>query len=335
MLLASQGRAQSIPSAWKTAADCEQYRQGITTAVKTKIAKLLSDDTETQKYVRNWFIEQVTATQPPSASFMDIYADVLNNALENLVDPKNAPGGKPVSIRVRLNAAIINQAIAQRAGNARQSTVTFTLMHDPCAAVVLWGVKAARYELAAQLGQVLRDPDLIEAIVDAVKAHPDSGAIADEAFLAFTLDPTDRDLKYTSDAALKELISKIIELLTFRLTLFADTSPSDLYAESHAVTFLSRQKIHDLETPDQQLKVKNLLYDYLAACSKLLVGPDAPNKTELLDLIHQIGRALFVIAQHESNAALKDASEPITGISPDSKPGELEQRLSAVRAAIH
>ena len=116
----------------------------ITNAVKAKLPKLLSEDAETQKYARQWYIEQVTATEPPSASFMDVYADVINNALLNLIDPKNQSGGKAPAIRLRLNVAIINAAIAQRAGNARQSTLTFTLLHDPCDAIVLWGIKGSQ-----------------------------------------------------------------------------------------------------------------------------------------------------------------------------------------------
>jgi hypothetical protein len=300
-LLSCQGRAQSIPSSWKTAGDCEQYRAQITAAVKLKLPRLISEDGETAKYARNWFVEQVTATQTPSASFMDVYADVVNNALENLVDPK-LNGGKPVSLRVRLNAAIVNAAIAQHTSNARQATATNTFLHDPSEAVVLWGIKAAKFELPTQLAQlaVMRKPDLVAGIIDAVRAHPDSGAIADEAFIALSLDVTDRDLRNT-----------------------------------YAVVFLTRTKVWDLETADQQQKVMELLYSYLEASTKLLLNPASTNHDELLNLIRQVGRAFEAIADVKADPALKKAAELTVAIGPETKSDDIDTRLSTLKAAIH
>jgi hypothetical protein len=336
-LITCRAQAQSIPSIWKTASDCEQYRTRITDAVKAKLAKLQSEDPETQKYARQWYIEQVTATQPPSASFMDVYADVINNALLNLLDPKNQPGGKPPSIRLRLNIAIINAAIAQRAGNARQSTLTYTLLRDPCEAVVLWGVKAAKFELMVQLAQpdVMRKPDLTRAIIEAVKTHPASGAIADEAFIALTLDVTDRDLRNTPETAVAGLIPQIIDLATFRVSQFGDSAPPNLFADGYAIVFLTRTKVWNLESPAQQQQVMDLLYNYLVATSKLFLDPAALNHDELLNLIRQVGRAFEAIAEVKADPALKKAAELVVSISADTKSDEMDARLSALKAAIH
>jgi hypothetical protein len=335
-LLSCQGRAQSIPSSWKTAGDCEQYRAQITAAVKLKLPRLISEDGETAKYARNWFVEQVTATQTPSASFMDVYADVVNNALENLVDPK-LNGGKPVSLRVRLNAAIVNAAIAQHTSNARQATATNTFLHDPSEAVVLWGIKAAKFELPTQLAQlaVMRKPDLVAGIIDAVRAHPDSGAIADEAFIALSLDVTDRDLRNTSSDAISGLIPQLIDLAKFRISLFADASPPDLFADGYAVVFLTRTKVWDLETADQQQKVMELLYSYLEASTKLLLNPASTNHDELLNLIRQVGRAFEAIADVKADPALKKAAELTVAIGPETKSDDIDTRLSTLKAAIH
>ncbi len=339
-LISSRAAAQSIPSIWKTASDAEGHRAEIARAVDAKIAKLQSDDTEAQKYARQWLIEQAGTTQSPTASFLDVYADVINNALENIANPKKAPTTQPISIRIRLNAAIINAEVAKRANNARQSVATATFLRDPSEAVVLWGMKAAKYELASQLAQpaVMRRPDLLRAILDAVRAHPGSGAIAAEAYLALSLEKADPNLRLTSDDSIKELIPQIMDLANFRLSLFADAAPPDLFADGSAVVFLTRTKVWNLETSDQQQKVMDLLYNYVAAGGKLFNDPAVTDdRSELLDFIHQIGRAFIAIAVVKDNSLtspLKKAADAIYGISPDTKPEDFDLRLKALKAAI-
>jgi len=51
---------------------------------------------------------------------------------------------------VRLNLAIINAAIAQHDTNARLVASTADFLADPSGMVVLWGMKAAKYELAGK-----------------------------------------------------------------------------------------------------------------------------------------------------------------------------------------
>jgi hypothetical protein len=52
--------------------------------------------------------------------------------------------------------------------------------------------------------------------LDAVRAHPDSGPIADEAYQALTLETADPTLRATSNPAIQEVTAAILHLATFR-----------------------------------------------------------------------------------------------------------------------
>jgi hypothetical protein len=181
----------------------------------------------------------------------------------------------------------------------------------------------------------MQKPNLVAGVIDAVKAHPDSGALADEAFIALSLDVTDPNLRNTAPAAITTLIPQVIDVATFRVSQFGDSSPPDLYAERYAVLFLVRTKVWDVETPDQQQKVMDLLYNYLAAASKLLLDPAATNHDELLNLTQTIGKAFEAIADVKADPALKKAAELIVSIAPDTKSDEIDTRLRALKDSIH
>ena len=99
-------------------------------------------------------------------AYLDAYAQILNRELLTLK-------GNP-SARVRLNAAIVCALVAQQANNAHLKDAAVMFIQDPSEAVVLWGIKAARWIIPAQLGQVAAQPDLglVNEIVPAVQKHP-------------------------------------------------------------------------------------------------------------------------------------------------------------------
>ena len=130
--------------------------------------------------------------------------------------------------------------------------------------------KAAKFELPVQLAQpaVMQKPDLTVAIIQAVKAHPANGAVADEAFIALTLDAAHR-LRNTPSPAIIGLIPQIIDLERFG---FLSSVIRPLPTFLPMVTRLnswSAPRYGIWNRPAQQQQVMDLLYSYLAAASKL------------------------------------------------------------------
>ena len=321
---------QNIPSNVKTAADAEPYRKQIATVIANRLIKLKSDDPADS---RKWFGDQVAKSATTTASFLDVYAEEVNKAIQNALHPIPAPPTPP-PFQVRLNLAIINAAIAQHDTNARLVASTADFLADPSGMVVLWGMKAAKYELAGNLKQqkAFRKADLIKAILDAVRAHPDSGPIADEAYEALTFYVADSALTATDAAAIKEVIPAIFDLMNFRLSLFAAAPPPALFGDGKAVGFLARTKVWDVETPAQQAKALDVYCKFLEADAKLVLVVE--DHAELLESMHQIGRAMLVIGAVKANPALDTAATQLSGISAESTQENIDQRVKAMRDAV-
>jgi hypothetical protein len=100
------------------------------------------------------------------------------------------------------------------------------------------------------------------------------------------------------------------------------------------VVFLTRTKVWDIETPQQQQTVLDTFYKFLEASAKSMSDPDIDDHTPMLDCARQIGRALETIAIIKSSTELKTAAEQILGITPESKPDDIDARLKAVRDVI-
>lgn len=321
---------QNILSNVKTALDAEPYRKQIATVIANRLVKLKSDDPLES---RKWFGDQVAKNPTTSASFLDVYSDEVNTAIQNALHPKPAPP-TPLPFQLRLNLAIINAAIAPHDTNARLAQSTEDFLNDPSGAVVLWGMKAAKYELAGTLKQqkTLRKAALIKDILAAVRAHPDSGPIADEAYDALTFNSADSALTATSADAIKEVIPAIFNLMNFRLSLFAAAPPPALFADGKAVGFLARTKVWDLETTAQQASAMGVYCKFLEADAKLVLV--VADHAELLESMHQIGRAIVVIGSVKANPSLSAAAPQLSGITAESTQENIDQRVKAVRDVV-
>jgi hypothetical protein len=323
-LMCSPVSAQmSLLTTYKTAADAEQYRKAIATIVGNQMAKLTSDDPAAS---RKWFGDQVAQNQNPSPSFLNVYGDIVNDAVKKVLGTQPPP-----SLGVRLNLAIINANVAARANNATQAAATADLLNDPSAAVVLWGMKAAKYELAPWLAQpkALRKGNLTKAILDAVRAHPDSGPIAEEAYSALTFEATDPTLRSTAPAVIQEATVAVLQMAALRTSLFNADPPPELFADGRGVVFLARTKVWGLNNAAQQKQVMDTLYKFLESTGKVIPNPGTNDVGPMVDFVRQIGRAIYSISPE-----LKPAADQIAGIGSETKADDIDTRLKAIRATI-
>jgi hypothetical protein len=319
--------ALTLPNVIRTAASAEIFRPQIKTYVNTQVAGL-SGTATAQHAARESLIDTATAAPTPSASFMDVYADELNQALLALADSPD--------VRVRLNAAVANAEVAQRAGNARLAPVTAKFMADKAEAIAMWGLKAARFIIPVQLSvpAVMRQPNLLPLVIGVVKTHPDSAPVVEEAYLALTLNGSPGAQQHPSPDIIAELTPKLLELLAYRATLYGDTAAADPAAEDEALVFLTRTAIWHVQTPPTQQQIMDDIYALAVGISKFATQPEAVDHEELINQLKRIGRAFQVIADQKASDPLRKAAAEVAEISRDTPAADIQKRLDDLGAAI-
>ncbi|HTW94602.1 MAG TPA: hypothetical protein VMD30_07405, partial [Tepidisphaeraceae bacterium] len=122
-------------------------------AAVASVCTMMADDTHpaTQSACRDWLVlglSDSTGTAD-AASFLQIYAQSINNHLLNLVKSPNA------SVRLKILAGIVAARVGDASLNAETMDLASQLMQDPSPAVVLEGIKAAAPVVPAAMGSPL------------------------------------------------------------------------------------------------------------------------------------------------------------------------------------
>src|SRR5690606_22426831 len=121
----------------------------------------------------------------PGPAYLDAYARTLNEALTKLPED--------ISIRARLNAAIVTARVADAANNYHLANAVIRFINDESIPVALWGVKASEYVLPQELSNPLyaNEPKVLRAIQQVLEGNP-PGPIVDEAYESLRLRIIDR-----------------------------------------------------------------------------------------------------------------------------------------------
>ena len=235
---------------------------------------------------------------PATTTYLANFTTVLNReALALLAANKD--------VRVRLNVAIV---VARVAGNAQNAwlgpTIESLLAADKKEPVVLWGMKAA--------GSVLPQPGgapdkLLKAMLAAVKAHPSSGPIADEAYAALqptALAPSHDSIKFMQD---------IFEL---RIKSYASGVPVDPTVDRRPSNFLTAggaQGMWTLSNPVEQKRTAQLISDLLDSAAKQadVTTASADAREQLVYLINSTAQAVQVVAGNVNNTGLQATARAV------------------------
>lgn len=316
--------AQRLPTTTKLAGTMTPaLTDAINQFVQGQAKGLSGENAAIQKASRQALIDQVSGSGSPA--FFDAYADAVNGALLPLASDAN--------LRVRLNAAIANGEIAKRVNSARQAKATLAFMNDKSDPVALWGLKAAKYVIPplTLLPAQLRTAKLFPGVVDAVKAHNDSGPIIEEAYQALTLDDFKNVQPPNLKASIAEVLPDTYRLLEYRITLYANGVPASPLADNYGTLFLTRQHAWDAETAaQQQLTIKDL-FGLVAALGGLLGNNNIQNRDELVNLIRPTGRAFQVVADALQDQELHKAAVEIAEITADTPIDEVAKRVSDLK----
>jgi hypothetical protein len=270
----------SIPVEYKNTPDATPFRAKIRQFIDGQLDKMSSDDASVLKAARDKLISESAATGS-SSSFFDVYTQELNSAVVALLAKDPLP-----RLRIRLNLAVMIEAVAQNAKTNQVEGAVIKLINDPTDVVALWGMKAARPVVAAMLAGTPDPKDkLVLAILPAVKAHAKAGYVAAEAYPA--LIPGN-----VNATTLAIILDPLIDILKFRTTLYLTGIPDDPEAETSVASFLSSKPVRDMisNNPQQEQQIMQALVDLIS-----VAGQQA--QTAAKADLEQINTTLLFVAQ--------------------------------------
>ncbi|HEX8525028.1 MAG TPA: hypothetical protein VF669_22445 [Tepidisphaeraceae bacterium] len=263
------------------------------------------------------------------------------SALATELDKQLLPLAKNQNLTIRLNAAIVAARVAQYANNAQLANTVLAFVNDQAEPVTLWGVRGARWIIPNLLGGPFANPkhQLISAVVNAVKAHPEgiaAGWIASDAYEALGLDLNDPNrAKKVTPAMIAGTVEPMQNLLAVRADLYKTQVPANTVADRSGMNYLVNARVWTAQNAQQQTRTVQLLSDLMSLAVQQAVAQaqanNASDASELLLTVSQAAKALSVAAAGAQEPALNNAVTPATAIG---KTTSAEQAASLVNAVF-
>jgi hypothetical protein len=268
--------------------------------VNKNVTNLLNDtDTAAQTNARNNLTAATsTAGAPASPTFLFEYGMALNNEFLPKLGPKSS-----LSVRQRLNIAIVTARVAYASSNVALQLTTIQLINDPAEPVMLWGLKAAQPQMPVVLSSKIPGqpvPSLLKAIKPAVFNHP-SGPVFAEAYQALTaVDPL--------------VAQELMKLWGNRLAQYQGKEPPDDPAvDSLPVFTLTKAPMWKtvLTNKKLQTQVMQMISDQTAVAAEWADQTPAGDKhDQLVKLMVQCAGGCAVVGKNQNIPGLVTAATP-------------------------
>jgi hypothetical protein len=285
----------------RTATDETANRPLIAQYVQSELAIIAQDaDPKKTSTARDSLIDEIRGLVDPSPAFLDAYeAELLTQMPPLLANP---------SVRVRLNAAIVVAEVAAKSQDAQLSNLIITELNDASEAVVLWGLKAAHEVIPPALGVPNLKVQLITAVIKAAQRLA-SGPVISAAYRALAVGDQ-------PPAQPAELITPVQNLLAWRIQQYATATPPEPPADARGTKFLTERNVWLTQTPRQQRTTVQLIVNLIgAAAADFSSAQPGDDRDELIDLLSEAGKAIYVIGLTTSDSALELASTPLSQIT--------------------
>lgn len=325
ILLTSGAAFGQLTDVVKKAANADNA--AIARHVDAAVKNLAVDDPDKQARGRDDLIKGVELDEPGgqlSPVYLDAYAGAVAKALAPLTTHED--------MRVRLNAAIANARIAERAGNTRLSDVTVRFINDKTLAVSLWGVKAARSMLPAALSAGGSNNPLLAAILQAVQRYG-YGPIVSEVYDALSLNIISANPK-PSPAVVKGAVPEILRVFRARVDSYGGGVPPDPAIDNIASEFLSFGPVWQQMPNPQKIEAVQAMIDllsYVAQHSQFIEGED---RQTLIPVFKRTGAALQVIGDASKNPPVSVAARQVSQVTTATDGSEVVQRAATLSAAL-
>jgi hypothetical protein len=328
-----------ITAAAKTSLNQSTYADEITQKVSAEVQKMAENasDAGTVKMTREWLV----AENPPAASapYQQNYAAALNAAFMNVL----GQGDPPVNFRI--NTGIV---ISKLSGPKESLAPTvIKLLQDKCAAVVLWGNRAA----GAMFPLAMRNPNgtfsaaggvgskVLDAIVASLSAHldgPMSGDIADAAFKA--VNPRFWDVEkgvMPPSAAMAMLADANLKMQSARIDVYKNTGvPENPLADTYPSYLLLKQDAWSGMTQQQQLQAAQNAVDLVSLMGQRFVNKAANPNQDLMTAIQELGRWIQELGARLNNPGVQAAGNQVKTLNPTMPAKTITDACDSVYAAL-
>ena len=285
-------------------ADAAAIQRHVDAAVKN----LSSDDAEKQAKGRDDIAGGVVLADPaamPSPVFLDAYAAAVAKAL--------TPLAQHADMRVRLNAAIANARVAERAGNTRLMDLTVRFINDKTSAVALWGVKAARSMLPTVLGLGQNNNPLLAALAQAVQ-RVGFGPIVTEVYDALSLNIVQANPKPPPNVV-KGAAGEMLRVFRIRVNGYAGGVPPDPAVDNVASEFFSFSVVWQQLTPPQRVEAVQAMADLLSLAAQHSQFMEGEDRQVLMPIFKRTGARPPGDRRRAEERPVSTAAKEVTRIS--------------------
>lgn len=290
------GVVWGAPSAWadlpndiRTSQNASSQASAITNYVEALVKTIRGPDAKAASDARRELCEQVEnrpGGPQVAAGFQLTYAGIVVNAIQPML--------KSPEVADRLNAAIIVYRLCNATKLPSLQPAVQTLLADESEAVALWGVKSAGTLIPSVLstGFTSNNEKLTTGILEAVKKHPESGPIIQDAYKALDVSGVS-GLPLAGVAKAAEAMN---QLLAFRIQLYIKGIPVDIHADRDPTLFL--WKVVSSNDPELAKKsVQNLINLLAVTAQRFVETPGGEVKDRLKRVCESAAASLIVIFQ--------------------------------------
>lgn len=325
-LVATTTLAADLPADVRTAGDASPFRGPIDKFNAEQVERLRQHN-EDSRSARDELSRQAESTPglQVSASFQLVYTESVIAAVSPLLNNKQ-------SVEDRLNAAIIIARNASATKSLNMQPAVVTLLADESPAVALWGVKAAGSLLPTVLqgGLAAAREQLTSGIVNAVKNHPTSGPIVQDAYRALDLSGVTPALPA---AGLNKATDAMNAILAERVNQYVVAVPTDVQVDRDPANYLWRSPVlAAAQAKQREESVQNLVNLLAVAGARAQQAKVAAERDNLQRVAEAAAGALQNIMTNMNNPAAAAAFRPFLRMG-QLAPGQFQQNLQAAIGA--
>lgn len=310
-----------LPNDVRTDQNAQQHAPAITQYVDSLVKTIRGNDAKAASDARRELCDQ-PQNKPGgptvSASFQLTYAGIVDKAIQPML--------KSEEVADRLNAAIIIYQLANATKSMSLQGSIQTLLNDESEAVALWGVKSAGAMIPTVLSLAANanNEKLTAGIVGAVKKHPTSGAIAQDAYRSLDVS----GVTGLPPAGITKAVDAMNDLLAYRVELYVKGLPPDLQADRDPTNFL--WKVVSTSPNSTPKSVQNLVNLLSVSAQRYIEAPNGEVRDRLRKVGEGAASSLIVIFQTLSKPEVVTAYSPLKnwGI------GSPNQLLPATNSAV-
>ncbi|HMO24724.1 MAG TPA: hypothetical protein PKB10_00495, partial [Tepidisphaeraceae bacterium] len=312
----AMGQAPTLPEGAKTANDASSFRPQITSFAAHFAKQMAEGDPKAVAGAREAIVNAVAGQT--TFSFNELYADALSTALLPVAGHEN---------------------VAERTNSTRLAPLVRKLLDDASPGVVIWALRASRPITISILNDQLlvRNSNLVPAIVAAAKRNEKVGAIIGEALTALT--GALRDQRGTfNPGQLQRLVPVVAdavqEILTFRVQQYVTGVPSEASQDRVGTVFLVDPTYWTLLNDQQKAKTAELTMWTAVLAGRRQLGGTGPARRELLDVITLQGKSLVLIGDWMKSTGLRQAADPVARLGPFSSAQQVVDAVKALPEAV-